>query len=107
MDGEKLTPTGLSASTVRRVGATLHKALADDKNLIPYNPADAAELPKIERDSDGAGEVKTWTREELDTFLAHVAVDIAAVAAGRVDGHAARRGVRLTWRDVDLEAAMI
>jgi len=61
-EGEKPPKaTGLSVSTVRRVGATLHRALNDArrKGLIPYNPADAAELPKIERDADGAGDMQT------------------------------------------------
>jgi integrase len=111
-DGEKpAPPTGLSASTIRRLGATLHKALADavKKKLIPYNPADAAELPKIQRDSDGAGEMKTWTREELDRFLAYVAPDRLYPMWRLAAWTGMRRGevCGLTWRDVDLDAATI
>ena len=110
-DGEKLQATGLSANTVRRVGATLHKALQDatKKKLIPFNPADAAELPKIQRDADGAGDVKTWTREELDTFLVHVASDRLFPLWRLASWTGMRRGelAGLTWRDVDLEAGTI
>jgi len=77
-EGEKKPKgTALSVSTVRRVGATLHKALHDavKKKLIPFNPCDAAELPKIEKNVDSADELHVWTREELDKFLACVADD--------------------------------
>ena len=111
-EGEKPAPaTGLSANTVRRVGATLHKALQDavKKKLIPFNPADAAELPKVQRDADGAGDVQTWTREELDAFLAHVASDRLYPLWRLAAWTGMRRGelAGLTWRDVDLEAATI
>jgi len=112
VEGEKPAPsTGLSAATVRRVGATLHKALHDavKKKLIPYNPADAAELPMIERDSDGAGDVQTWTREELDKFLRLVASDRLFPLWRLAAWTGCRRGelAGLTWRDVDTEAATI
>jgi len=112
VEGEKpAAPTGLSANTVRRVGATLHKALQDavKKKLIPFNPADAAELPKLQRDSDGAGDVKTWTREELDRFLAHVASDRLFPLWRLAAWTGMRRGelAGLTWRDVDTEAATV
>jgi Site-specific recombinase XerD len=111
-EGEKKPKaTGLSANTVRRVGATLHKALQDavKKKLIPFNPADAAELPKLQRDADGAGDVKTWTRAELDTFLRHVASDRFFPLWRLAAWTGMRRGelAGLTWRDVDLEAATI
>ena len=66
-DGEKpAPPTGLSASTIRRLAATLHKALTEavKKKLIPYNPAaaDAADLPKVEPDADGADEMTSGRR---------------------------------------------
>jgi len=111
-EGERpAPPTGLSASTVRRVGATLHKALVDAsrRKLIPFNPADAAELPKIQRDSHGAGGVQTWTREELDTFLRHVASDRLFPLWRLAAWTGMRRGelAGLTWRDIDLEAATV
>ncbi len=110
--GEKpLEATGLSTTTVRRAASTLHKALADatKKKLIPFNPADAAELPKIERDADGAGDVRTWTREELDTFLADLAGDRLFPMWRLAAWTGMRRGevCGLTWRDVDLEAGTI
>lgn len=109
--GEKLKPMGLSTTTVRRAASTLHKALADatKKKLIPYNPANAAELPRIERDSDGAGDLRTWTREELDAFLRHVSSDRLSPMWRLAAWTGMRRGeiCGLTWRDVDLEAGTI
>ncbi|MBN1631073.1 MAG: site-specific integrase [Thermoleophilia bacterium] len=110
-EGEKPKTKPLSATTVRRISATLHKALHDavKKKLIPYNPADAAEKPKIQHDSDGAGEMKTWTREELDTFLAHVTTDRLFPMWRLAAWTGMRRGevAGLIWRDVDLEAGTI
>ena len=118
-ESKKKTPEGqkppkgtpLSVSTVRRVGATLHKALTDavKKKLVPYNVADAAELPKIERDVDSAGDVQTWTREELDKFLAHVATDRLFPLWRLAAWTGCRRGelAGLTWRDLDTDAATI
>ncbi|MBN1460977.1 MAG: tyrosine-type recombinase/integrase [Armatimonadetes bacterium] len=110
-EGKKPKAKPLSATTVRRIGATLHKALADavKKKLIPYNPADAAELPKIQRDSDTAAGMQTWTREELDKFLAHVAPDRLFPMWRLAAWTGMRRGevAGLTWRDVDLDAGTI
>jgi len=106
-----LPPTGLSASTIRRVAATLHKALADarDDGLIPFNPSDGSKLPKIERDSDGAGDAQTWSREELDQFLAHVASDRLFPLWRLAAWTGMRRGelAGLSWRDVALEDGTI
>ena len=52
----------LSASTIRRVHATLHSALADAVRwrLIPYNSAHGAQLPSVAR-----AEMQVWSGEEL------------------------------------------
>ena len=95
-EGESPKRRALSASTVGRVRATLHRALADAvvQRLIPYNPSDAVRAPKVEQHADGAGEMQVWTREELDQFLASCATDrlFSDVAPCGLDGHAARRG---------------
>ena len=110
-EGEKPKPKPLSATTVRHIGATLHKALNDavKKKLVPYNPADAAELPKTQNHADGAGGMKTWTREELDKFLTHVATDRLFPMWRLTAWTGMRRGevCGLTWRDIDLEAGTI
>jgi len=110
-DGEKPKVVPLSATTVRRVRATLHKALADavEQRLIPYNPADAVRAPKVERDADDAGEMKAWTREELDTFLVSCASDRLYPMWRLAAWTGMRRGevAGLVWRDVDLNAGTI
>ena len=52
----------LAPSTIRRVHATLHSALANAVRwrLIPYNPAGGAELPAVSR-----VEMKVWSGEQL------------------------------------------
>lgn len=109
--GEKPAVKGLSATTVKHVRSTLHKALSDAvrQRLIPYNPADAVRAPKVERDSDGAGEMKVWTREELETFLDSSATDRLFPMWRLAAWTGMRRGevCGLTWRDVDLDAGTV
>lgn len=110
-EGEKPKVVPLTATTVRRVRATLHKALAMavEQRLIPYNPADAVRPPKVEHDSDDAGEMKVWTRKELDTFLASCATDRLFPMWRLAAWTGMRRGevCGLAWRDVDLDAGTI
>jgi integrase len=110
-EGEKPKAKPLSATTVRRVRATLHKALAEavQQRLIPYNPADAVKAPKVERDIDDAGEMKTWTREELDKFLVSCASDRLFPMWRLAAWTGMRRGevAGLKWRDIDLDAGTI
>ena len=46
-----MTKAGISGKTVKNVSAVLHKALsvAVKQGIIPANPCDAAELPKVDR----------------------------------------------------------
>ena len=57
---------GLSAKTVKNVGAVLHKALdiAMKQGLIHANPCDNAELPKTQKH-----EISPLTDEEIKAFL--------------------------------------
>ncbi len=65
----KPEPKPLSPATVRRVHATLHRALRDAVRWgkIQRNPVDAADPPAVRQTK--ANEMKTWTGEELKLFL--------------------------------------
>jgi len=112
-EGEKpAPPQGLSPATVRRCGATLHKALRDAvrKKLIPYNPADAVDLPRVKAGgADGAEDLRVWTRLQLDRFLAHVAVERLSTMWRLAAWTGMRRGevAGLTWRDVDTDTGTL
>ena len=57
---------GLSSTTVHSIHTTLHHALktARDQGLIPVNPADGVEPPKVIRQP-----MKILNEEQLDTFM--------------------------------------
>lgn len=98
---------GLAPATVRRVYATLHRALGDAVRWgrLATNPADRADPPAASRRTAN----KTWTAEELERFLDHLDGDrlrppfVVAALTGL------RRGelMGLRWEDVDLEAATL
>ena len=96
----------LASSTIRRVHATLHSALADAVRwrLIPYNPAGGAELPAVSR-----VEMKVWSGEQLGIFLAATADDQLAMLYRLVAHTGLRRGeaVGLRWSEVDLTAGSL
>ena len=60
---------GLSTTTVHGIHTTLHHALksAVDQRLLPYNPADHVEPPKVAHKS-----MTILNEEQLDTFLSAV-----------------------------------
>ena len=63
---------GLSTTTVHGIHTTLHHALksAVDQRLLPHNPADHVEPPKVAHKS-----MTILNEEQLDTFLAAVEQD--------------------------------
>ena len=63
---------GLSSTTVHGIHTTLHHALksAVDQRLLPHNPADHVEPPKVAHKS-----LTILNAEQLDTFLAAVEQD--------------------------------
>nr|WP_325305263.1 site-specific integrase [uncultured Dysosmobacter sp.] len=63
---------GLSTTTVHGIHTTLHHALksAVDQRLLPHNPADHVEPPKVVHKS-----MTILNEEQLDTFLAAVEQD--------------------------------
>ena len=97
---------GLSPTTVRRIHATLHKALADGVRWgrLPRNPADDADPPRA-----AAVEMTIWDPEQLRNFLYSVRTDrlfatwLLAATTGM------RRGelLGMRWCDVDLDEATI
>lgn len=60
-----MTKAGISGKTVKNVSAVLHKALsvAVKQGIIPANPCDAAELPKVDRH-----EIAPLTDKEIPLF---------------------------------------
>ena len=62
----------LSANTVRRIHAMLHRAMADAvrEHIIPRNPADGVTLPKAARTAK-----RVLTDKELDDFMETIKAD--------------------------------
>ncbi len=92
----------LSPATVRRIHATLHRALRDAVRwqLILRNPAGAADPPRARRP-----EMRVWTPAQLHVFLGDAAGDrhylwLFYILTGVRRGEA----LALRWSDVDLEA---
>lgn len=99
--------TGLSASTVRRVHALLHKAFRDGVRweLIARNPADSADPPKSR--ASRQGEFSTWSADELRRFLEFVRADNLYPLWLLLATTGMRRGevLGLRWCDIDLPRA--
>ncbi len=104
-DDEK--PKPLTATTVRHIHTTLHRALRDAMRwgLIQRNPADAADPPAVRVTE--ANEMKTWSAKELKSFLEATKDDWLHPLWRTLASTGMRRGeaLGLRWSDVDLEAA--
>ena len=98
----------LSGSTVRRIHATLHRALRDAvrSHLLPLNPADDIELP---RTNDAKRKLMAWDSKQLRAFLESVREDRLYALWLTYATTGARRGelLGLTWDDIDLESARL
>lgn len=94
--GESLSP-----NTVRHIHRVLHKALnaAVKLQLIPRNPCDAADPPKVVKK-----EARYWTPEEAAQFLEAIQEDRLYALFYVALGTGLRRGelLGLRWQDVDL-----
>jgi integrase len=100
--GDKGRP--LSPATVRRVHATLHRALKDAVrwSRLPRNPVDAADPPRalgFDR------EMKVWTAKDLKSFLVAERESTMYPLWLTMATTGMRRGeaLGLTWDDLDLE----
>ncbi len=93
----------LSPTTVRRVHATIHRGFSDATRWerVTSNPADKADPPMSQ-----SPEMKTWTAEELRTFLDFIADDRLFPAFHLAANTGLRRGevLGLKWDDIDFEA---
>ena len=96
---------GLSPASVRRIHATLHRALRDAVRWqrLHYNPADAADPPKA---SAERSERPVWSRQELAAFLGSVREDALYPLWLLYATTGMRRGeaLGLQWGDIDLDA---
>lgn len=103
-DGKPLSP-----NTVRRVHATVHRALRDATRWghLQRNPASAAVKPKPP--SVGAREVTTWSAAEVRTFLNTVSNDRLFALWRLAAMTGMRRGelVGLRWSDVNVDASRL
>jgi integrase len=105
-DGRADGNGGLAPASVRRVHATLHRALKDAVRWgkLTRNPADAADPPRVR--AHAGKEMTTWTAEELGRFLDSVADDPLYALWLTLASTGMRRGEALGLRrsDLDLEA---
>jgi integrase len=106
IDGHLTADKGLSPTSVRRVHATLHKALADAVRWgrIARNPADQADPPRSH-----SPEMTIWSPTQLRAFLDSVRGDRLYAAWLLAATTGMRRGevLGVRWSDVDLEAATL
>lgn len=97
---------GLSPSTVRRIHATVHKALGDGVRWgrLPRNPADQADPPR-----NVSSEITVWSPDQLRTFLYGLREDRLFAAWLLAATTGMRRGeiLGLRWADTDLDAGSV
>jgi len=93
---------GLSPQSIRHIHATIRRALNDAVRwkLAQYNVAIGARIPRATQP-----EMKTWSPEQLHTFIDHVRDDHLFAAWFLVCTTGLRRGelLGLTWSALDLE----
>ncbi len=105
-DGRKGRDQTYAPATVRRIHATLHRALRDAVrwSRIGRNPADAADPPRAATCADA--EINLWSMNELHRFLDSVREThnyplwLTLITTGIRRGEA----MGLRWQDVDLRA---
>jgi integrase len=107
-DGRASGRGGLSPATVRRIHATLHRALKDAVrwSRLSVNPVDAADPPRGKADQR---DLPAWSGQQLASFLAHVKDERLFALWRLLSMTGCRRGeaLGLRWDDLDVEAATI
>jgi integrase len=107
-DGRASGRGGLSPATVRRIHATLHRALKDAVrwSRLPVNPVDAADPPRGKAEQR---DLPAWSGQQLASFLAHLKDDRLFAFWRLLAMTGCRRGeaLGLRWDDLDVEAATI
>lgn len=108
LDGGEIEHTGLSGASVRRVHATLHRALHDAVRWqrLHHNPADAADPPRASAERT---ERQVWSRDELKRFLKSAQNDDLYPLWLLYSTTGMRRGeaLGLQWADIDLAAGSL
>ena len=108
-DGKVCGSGGLSANSVRRVHATLHRALGDAVrwDRLSRNPCDAADPPRL--GADPQAKTQAWTNLELRKFLEAVKSERLYPLWLTLSMTGLRRGeaLALRWTDIDLERARL
>jgi integrase len=96
---------GLAKNSVKNTHIVIHKALEDARrwNLVSRNVADDCDPPK--QASPGSVEMKTWSRAQLNEFLAHVRDDRFYAAYLLAARTGMRRGEVLGLRLQDFDPA--
>lgn len=101
VDGRPLAP-----KTVRNAHGVVRTALGDavQRGYLSRNVAEHARLPRVVRT-----DMRTWTADQLRTFLTHVAEDRLAAMWTLYATTGLRRGevLGLRWADLDLEAGQL
>ncbi len=108
-EGRVRSPGGLSASSVRRVHAVLHRACHDAVRWgrLATNPVAAADPPKAA--AEHHDRLPVWTAEQLGAFLACVASDRLFALWRLLAMTGMRRGeaLGLAWEDLDMETGRL
>jgi integrase/predicted RNA-binding Zn-ribbon protein involved in translation (DUF1610 family) len=107
-EGRVRTHAGLSASSVRRVHAVLHRTCRDAVRwgILSVSPADGADPPKVTASPD---QRTVWSAEQLSAFLTSVADDRLSALWRLLCLTGMRRGeaLGLRWEDLDMEQGTV